>query len=74
MTGASINAPSDRLFPFAPAPRSQASHKQSGGRGGSFQNLIFEGHALGVILRKPGFRSILIGEDLDVLGVANLSG
>ena len=37
-------------------------------------HLVFEGHAFGVILRKPGFRSILIGEDLDVLGVANLSG
>jgi hypothetical protein len=39
-----------------------------------FQNLIFEGHALGVVLLEPLCRSVDRGKDLNVLGVADLFG
>ena len=42
----------------------QREHKRSVAQCGSFQNRIFEGNALGIVLRKPGFRGVGIREDL----------
>jgi hypothetical protein len=41
--------------------------------GGLLKNLIFERHALGIILREPFLRSILIGENLEMVNVADLA-
>ena len=35
-------------------------------------HLVFEGDAFGIVFFEPGFRGVRGGEDLDVLGVANL--
>jgi hypothetical protein len=56
----------------SPAPRLQPWRKRSCGQSGSFQNLILKGHAFGIVFLKPFFRGVRGGEDLDVLGVANL--
>jgi hypothetical protein len=42
------------------------------GRCGSLQNLILKGHAFGTVFLEPGFRGVGGGEDLDVLGIADL--
>ena len=42
------------------------------GRFGSFENWILEGNCLGVVFLEPFFRGVRVGENLDVLGVANL--
>ena len=45
---------------------------RSGDGTGPFQNLIFKGYAFGVVFLEPCHRSVCGGEDLNVLGVANL--
>ena len=35
-------------------------------------HLILEGHALGIVFRKPGFRGVGILKDLEVAGVSDL--
>ena len=37
----------------------------------SLQNLILKCHALGIVFLQPGFRSVLVGKDLQVVFVAN---
>lgn len=49
-----------------------AWRRRSCGRYGSLQNLIFEGRAFRVVFLEPGFCGVRGGEDLDVLGVADL--
>src|SRR5262245_53723460 len=44
----------------------------TGSRCGSLQNLIFEGDALWVVFLEPFFCGVHIGEDLDVIDVADL--
>jgi hypothetical protein len=36
------------------------------------EDLVFERHAFGIVLLEPFFRGVLIGKDLEVLGVSNL--
>jgi hypothetical protein len=36
------------------------------------ENLIFEGHFCGIGLLEPGFRGVLVGEYLDLVGVTDL--
>jgi hypothetical protein len=55
-----------------PAPGSQAIACGPAAGTASFQNLLFESDAFGIIFLKPFFRGVSGGEDLDVLGVANL--
>ena len=43
-----------------------------GASNASFQNLILKGYSFGIVFLKPFFRGVRGGEDLDVLGVANL--
>ena len=50
-----------------PPPGSQASRMRSRGLYGSLQNLVLEGDPLGVVLRKPPFRGILIGKNFEVI-------
>jgi hypothetical protein len=37
-----------------------------------FEDLILKGNAFRVVFLEPGFSSVRGGEDLDVLGIANL--
>jgi hypothetical protein len=48
------------------------SRMRSGGRYGSFQNLIFESDAFGIVFLEPFFGGVRGGEDLQVILVANL--
>jgi hypothetical protein len=45
---------------------------RSGDRYGSFQNLIFESDAFGIVFLEPFFGGVRGGEDLQVILVANL--
>jgi hypothetical protein len=53
-----------------PEPRPRAWRKRSCARCGSFQNLILERHAFGIVFLKPFFSGVHRGEDLDVFGIA----
>ena len=43
-----------------------------GGRCGSFQNLILERHAFGIVFRKPRFGGVGVRKDLEVIAVSDL--
>ena len=42
------------------------------GRCGSLQYLVLKGDAFGIVFLEPFFRGVRGGEDLEVIGVANL--
>jgi hypothetical protein len=62
MTGASLNVPSDRPFLSA----------LEGPAGWRAYYLVLKGQAFRVVVLEPGFRSVGIRENLEVIGVANL--
>jgi hypothetical protein len=56
----------------ATAKMTSLARRRSCGRCGSFQNFVFKGHAFGIVFLEPGFRGILIGENLEVIAVSDL--
>ena len=60
-----LDQPGENAGLFAEQPSDQA---------GSFQNLIFKGHAFRIVLLEPSLCGARIGEHLDVVGVVNGKG